>query len=320
MSADLVVTKLGSGKYSDVFVVEVQRATRGKVAMKVMFYRDSTLRRAARAALCGDWHSAIVAKRRDAVTVSREFSKMTQDWVRAVSPHFVIVYVCEDVDGLADRFTHVLRHRLPTLTQLQRRHTNVSFMEMFDANMTVALSRGAMSEGVVCQVMFQVLFTLAALQRLLPGFRHNDLSTNNVLVRRVRPWSARYSYQGDVYALVDVPMFAALSDYDFIHVPGHAALSNERILGGRYPGMGPTTNPSYDTHVFLKSVSRAAPPGRYPALERFLASLELKPSARQDGVVLPRLFPSALLAHPYFEGLQEQHAAAGHSAAVFFSV
>jgi hypothetical protein len=320
MSADLVVKKLGSGKYSDVFAVEVQHAARGKVAMKVMFYRDSTLRRAAQAALRGDVHEAVVAKRRDAVSVSREFSRLTRDWVPAVSPHFVIVYVCEDVDGLADRFGHVLLHRLRTLTPLQRMHTNVSFMEMFDTNMTEALSGGAVSEGAVRQLLFQVVFTLAALQRLLPGFRHNDLSTNNVLVRRVRPWSARYSYRGTVYTLADAHMFAALSDYDFIHVPGHATLCNERILGGRYPGMGPEPNPSYDTHVFLKSVSRAVPSGRYPALERFLASLELRSSARQDGVVMHRLFPAALLAHAYFEGLRAPHQAAGEGHAAFFSV
>ena len=306
---DLVVTKLGSGKYSDVFAVEVRHAARGKVAMKVMFYRDSTLRRAARAVLRGDVQAAVYAKRRDAISVSREFSKLTQAWAQTVSPHFVLVYVCEDVDGLADRFEHVLHHRLGTLTKLQRMHTNVSFMELFDANMTTALSQGTIGDGTARQLLFQVLFTLAALQRLLPGFRHNDLSTNNVLVRRVRPWSAKYSYRGASYVLVDVPMFAAMSDYDFIHVPGHSTLSNERILGGRYPGMSSRTNPSYDTHVFLKSVSRAVPPGRYPSLERFLASLDLGNSARQDGVVMPRLFPAALLTHSYFEGLREQHPA-----------
>jgi hypothetical protein len=322
MPVDLVVRKLGSGKYSDVFAVEIQHATRGKVAMKVMFYRDSTLCRAARAALQGDVQAAVRIKRHDAVSVSREFSRLSQDWLHAVSPHFVIVYVCEDVDGVADRFGHVLGHRLKTLTPLQRKHTNVSFMEMFDANMTTALARGLASEAAVRQLLFQVLYTLAALQRILPGFRHNDLSTNNVLVRHTRPWTARYSYRGTVFVLAGVPMFAAMADYDFIHVPGHSLLCNERITGGRYPGIGPSVNPSYDAHVFLKSVSRAIAPsaGRYPHLERFLKSLELMPVARPtDDDVMPRLVPATLLAHTYFEGLRERHASP-QAAEAFFSV
>ena len=138
-----------------------------------------------------------------------------------------------------------------------------------------------------------------------------------MLIKRVRPWNARYSFRGTSYGLVNVPVFSALSDYDFIHVPGHAGLCNERILGGRYPKMSADPNPSYDTHVFLKSVARAAPPGRYPLLERFLASLELRASARQDGV-MPWLFPATLLAHAYFDDLRHLPPAVG--AGVCFSV
>ncbi len=294
---EVVVRRLGSGKYSDVFLA---RCGQRRVAFKISYYRDSTLQAVRRRALRGDTHGALAAKKADAVAVSWEFSKFTQRLLDAVSPHFVVVFSSEDVDGLARRLRGLLRARLAALTAAQSLHTNVCFMEKFDSSLTAYLRAGT-TDAVACGVVFQVVYTLAALQRLLPGFRHNDLSTNNVLVRAVPPWTGAYAINRRTY-FVTVPVFVALADYDFLHVPGHATLSNERILGGRYPDMSAAPNPSYDVHLFLASVERCLRGQHVPRTHEFLRSLGLHASDRIHTVV-PKLFPGVLVMHPYFDSL-----------------
>lgn len=299
----VLVRHLGSGKYSDVF--SVRHGTR-RLAMKISYYRDGTLSDVARRAMKGDLDGAAAAKQRDAVCVSSAFSRFTTGIRGSVSPHFVAVHVSRDCDGLAERLRPLLTARLKTLTEAQQRHNNVSFMERFDVNLTRWLLEASFSDEQLGGVLFQIVYTLAALQKLLPGFRHNDLSTNNVLLRHVAPWTATYSYEGVRFTVAQTPVFVALADYDFTHVPGHKSLSNERILGGKYPHMSASSNPSYDAHLFLKSVQRCLAkrgPGTAPRTEKFLASLGMHAADRLDAPV-HRLAPAAVLAHSYFERLK----------------
>jgi hypothetical protein len=138
-------------------------------------------------------------------------------------------------------------------------------------------------------------------------FRHNDLSTNNVLVKRLRRRaSAKYTLSGvGTWYVPDMPAFAALSDYDFVHVPGHAALTNERVVGGKYRVDG-KPNVSYDTHFFLKSVYKCVYPraARYPDAMKFLRAIGLQHEDRQD-VEIPALDPARLLRNSYFDELRK---------------
>jgi hypothetical protein len=300
--SELLIRHLGSGKYSDVFSV---RSGSRRLAMKISYYRDGTLSDVARRALRGDLDGAAAARQRDAVCVSWAFSAFTAGISRSVSPHFVAVHVSRDCDGLAERLRPLLAARLRTLTEAQRRHNNVSFMERFDANVTRYLLLGDLSDAVLCGLIFQIVYTLAALQKLLPGFRHNDLSTNNVLLRYVPQRTVAYQFESHHFA-VCLPVWVAMSDYDFTHVPGHRTLSNERILGGKYPQMSASDNPSYDTHLFLKSVHRCLAKrgdSHAPRTRAFLASLALRDQDRL-AEPMPRLVPAALLRHAYFDVLR----------------
>lgn len=310
---EVSVRHLGSGKYGDVFSVRDQ-AGGHRVAMKVSYYRDCTLSDVARCARRGDMEAALAAKRADAVSVSSQFCRVTARLVGGVSPHFVVVYTDTDCDGLAERLRHLLAARLAALTPVQRRHTNVCFMERFDGSLTDWLTRAPrLDDRVVRGIVFQVLYTLACLQRVLPGFRHNDLSTNNVLVRVAarQAVEATYVFRGAAFHVRGLPVLVALTDYDFVHVPGHALLSNERITGGRYPRMGPGPNASYDAHLFLKSVQRclrrrgpaAGAGGGTPQTEQFLESLRLSAEDRETAE-LAHCVPAALLRRPYFEALR----------------
>ena len=305
-----LLTHVGSGKYSDVFRVKHGRRRGGDVMMKVSYYRDTTLCNFLARAKAGDLPGAKRIKRMDSIEVSNAFARLTGKMVEAVSPHFVIVYCDTDCTNFAPRLKALLPERIKGLSVLQRKYNNLCFMEPYDSNLTQWLSRGRYTETSVRAVIFQVLYTLAALQKLLPGFRHNDLSTNNVLVKRLRAaggMSATYTMPGgQMYRVSKLPILAALSDYDFLHVPGNSALSNERVVNGKYRVDG-RRNTSYDTHFFLRSVQkcivrRFAGTRAFAATKAFFKRLGLAEPDRQD-VEIPGLDPASIIRDPYFDAL-----------------
>lgn len=307
------VRHLGSGRYGDVFSVRHDACC---AAMKISYYRDATLRAVAQCVRRGDLRGALAAKTRDAVSVSANFAKFTSRLLSRISPHFVVFYADFDCDGLAEKLRRLVEGRLATLTPAQRRHTNVCFMERCDAAFTHFLTQHpGVTEAAVRHTVFQVLYTLACLQSLLPGFRHNDLSTNNVLVRYVPGGvTATYVIGGLAYRVSGVPVLVALADYDFVHVPNHASLTNERITGGLYPTMTGAPHPGYDAHFFLSSVARClrrrAQP--FPAFFGFAAAVLTAP----DRLAAPHdcCTPRRLLHHAYFRPLVAPAASAATAA------
>ena len=301
------VEHVGSGKYSDVFRVSEPKPRGRSVMMKVMYYRDGTLKQFADYARRGQLKRALDVKHQDAVSLGGEFARVSKQLIdKGVSPHFVLVYCDADVKNFADKLKPVLGDRMAELTRAQRKYANVCFMEEFDADMTKYLRASRYTESTLRGLIFQVLYTLAALQKVLPGFRHNDLSTNNVLVKKLRKRaSAKYSLNGQTWYVPDMPAFAALSDYDFVHVPGHAALTNERVVSGKYRVDG-KRNVSYDTHFFLKSVYKSIykRKHKFPETTKWLLSIGLRTEDRQDRE-LPPLQPARLLAGPYFDALKQ---------------
>ena len=307
------LTHVGSGKYSDVFKLA---AGAPPVMMKVSFYRDSTLCEFIKRAAAGDMAGARRVKKRDSIAVGNQFAKLTMRLLESVSPHFVVVYCDEDCKAFAPRLGALLRERLDSLSPLQRRINNLCFMEPFDSNLSQFLLRGRYGEAHLRAVLFQVLYTLAALQKLLPGFRHNDLSTNNVLVKRLHErggMSARYRVGEAWFAVQNLPVLVALSDYDFLHVPGSATLSNERVTNGMYKVDG-ARNASYDVHFFLKAVlkclvSRGRLGSRaFAATRAFLRGLGLREEDRQNAEI-PGLDPRTVLRSAYFAPLAAAAAA-----------
>ena len=316
------LTHLGSGKYSDVFRVHARKPTR--LVMKVSYYRDATLCDVVKKLKAGDANGALESKRRDAIQVSHAFSRVTSALLDSVSPHFVVVYCQKDCMDFAPKLGPLLKQRLTQLTAFQRKFNNVCFMELFRTNLTAYLVTKKYTETTLKGIVFQVVYTLAALQRALPGFRHNDLSTNNILVRTLAkppalaytvttnsppsgalPPTAPPGVESSTTYYVSVPVFVALSDYDFVHVPKHPELSNERVLGGRYRVDG-RPNDSYDTHFFLKSVLKCIQrrTAEFPETVRFLYRARLKTEDRQNSTVMARLRPETLLKDPYFDSLK----------------
>lgn len=305
-----IVKHVGSGKYSDVF--KVQRSKGGPaVMMKVSYYRQDTLCNFLKKAKRGDFEGAKRVKAQDAIQVSSKFARVTMRLMERVSPHFVVVYCDRDCKYFAPRLGPLLKTRLKDLTTLQKRYNNVCFMEAFHDNLTRYLVESQYTEATLRAVVFQVIYTLAALQKLLPGFRHNDLSTNNVLIKRLRSRPLlSYTFGGQTF-YVAVPVLVALSDYDFTHVPRHPQLANERVLSRKYKVDG-RRNDSYDTHFFLKNVHKCIQrkADQFPATVDFLTRLRMKEEDRQNNTVLPRLAPAKLLQDAYFQPLTKKPAGA----------
>lgn len=300
------ISFVGSGKYSDVFRVMPQSGR--TVIMKVSYYRDDTICDVMRRVKEGNMHAALGAKRRDSIQVGSEFARLTTGLMEHASPHFVYVYCEVDCRSLAPKLGPLLKQRLKELTPMQQRYNSVCFMEVFHSNLTRFLQHSTLvDDDTVRGLIFQVLYTLAVLQGRLAGFRHNDLSTNNVLIKRLtrRPL-LQYTASGTTF-YVSSTVFPALSDYDFVHVPGSKGLVNERVQSGKYKVDG-RRNDSYDSHLFLKSVLKCIHRRRekLPATAAFLARLKMKEEDRQNDSVMPRLRPARLLRDDYFAPLQRR--------------
>jgi hypothetical protein len=305
--AQPIITHIGSGKYSDVFKIEMGKHC---TVMKLSYYRDDVMRKLSRALRLGDYEEAERVKNSDAIAISSNFSKYTNAFVEAnVCPHFMAVYGDVDCSYMTDKLKALLKTRLATASAVQMKYNNVSFLEQFDCNLTKYMTnaRSRYTDETVRALIFQLLYTLAVCQRLFPGFRHNDLSTNNVLVKRLRtPISATYKLNDrDVFYVTQVPILVALADYDFLHVPDHLGLVNERVTSGRYK-VDETANPAYDTHFLLKSVLKCirSRSSAFPSTMAFLSSLPMDSTNDRISGYIPGLDPRSLLTHPYFTPLR----------------
>lgn len=301
-----VITFVGAGRYSDVFKVTDGNKT---VIMKLSYYRDATWCDFVEKMRSGDKAGAHKAKNQDSIMVSAAFGNATNDIIaKNMSPHFVYVYCHADCRNMAPRLKALIRDRVKTSSRVQLKFNNACFMEVFTTDMTKWLRTArALTDSSIRMGIFGVVYTLAVLQRVYPGFRHNDLSTNNVLVKKLRKnLKAKYTIDGVSY-YVDVPVLVAISDYDFTHVPNNPKLTNERVVNGKYR-VTATFNPTYDTHFLLKSVMKSLF-GRlrhFPETAAFLNSLALQKEDRLDTYIVPGLEPDVLVRHSYFAPLRKE--------------
>ena len=309
--------QLGSGTYSDCF--KVKDGTGRALAAKLSYYRDSTMRAVAEHAGHGDTRAAQSARERDAVSVASGIARVAHTMrEHRVSPHIVVVYTESDVSDLPPRLAPLLvPGRLGRLSARQTAVSHVCLMELCSCTLAAFVARSELATDRVMRcLIFQVLYTLACLQRLLPGFRHNDLSTNNVLLKKQdAPVTTKYVVGARTFHTENMTVAVVLADFDFTHVPGHAVLSNERVTGGRY-GITDDANEGYDVHFFLKTLGKGmATRTSAPRTRAFLASVGLEGKSRPANKA-PHLDPARVLHNAYFEPLLHSPNAA--ATATFF--
>lgn len=116
---------------------------------------------------------------------------------------------------------------------------------------------GCNEEWLECmrQVLFHVFFTLAQLQQHYPGFRHNDLKDNNVLIcllsaKEQQP--VHYKLDGVEYLLDPIVVDTKIIDFATSH-SAHADIRNPQVLHGSYEPYGITDLhcPLYDVHFLM---------------------------------------------------------------------
>ena len=300
---DISMKQIGTGKYSDIFAVH-----RGgdSFAMKISYYTEDTIDKFMKKKRYGDLEGAKREKEQDSILVSEKFSKVTTVLLnKKFTPHFIRVFEEQDVKNFAAKIPG-LEKRLRNLTTYQRMYNHVAFMDLFDTDLTRMLTRKALDENEIKIVIFQILYTIAATQHALPGFRHNDLSTNNVLIRNNRKKTTfRYDVDGMAF-YTPTKYCVAVTDYDFVHIPSIKILNNRRVLSGNYK-VSSDNNVSYDVHLFIKSVYKCFTKAyeKTPGTEthKFLESLETFVDDRHPHEILS-LTPRKLLKHEYFDSLK----------------
>lgn len=108
---------------------------------------------------------------------------------------------------------------------------------------------------IVKGIILQVMFTLVILQHTFPGFRHNDLKVDNILLD-LSPRTQKLTLRYKKYYWVlptDVPL-VKIADFDYSYIPG--VHSNSKVGTKHAKTFGCTEDPSkvYDTHLFLNSL------------------------------------------------------------------
>lgn len=300
-SEDISLKQIGTGKYSDIFAVH-----RGddSFAMKISYYTEDTIEKFIKKKRYGDLEGAKREKDQDSILVSEKFSKVTAVLLdKKITPHFVRVFEEQDVKNFAAKIPG-LEKRLNNLTTYQRMYNHVAFMDLFDTDLTRLLTHKVLDDNEIKIVIFQILYTIAAAQHTLPNFRHNDLSTNNVLVRNNRKkMTFRYDVDGMVF-YTPTKYAVAVTDYDFVHVPSIKILNNRRVMSGNYK-VSEENNISYDVHLFIKSVYKCFTKAYSTDTEthKFLNDLETFTDDRHPHEI-PSLDPRKILKHKYFDSLK----------------
>lgn len=82
--------------------------------------------------------------------------------------------------------------------------------------------------------LFQILFTLLQLQSMYPGFRHNDLKADNVLLENAPKCNLIYQIESSktkkVFRLRNCKVFTKIIDFELASTPKNTLIKSESIL------------------------------------------------------------------------------------------
>ena len=160
------------------------------------------------------------------------------------------------------------------LRQLATVHLHTMVMEKGECTLHEWLRRETVTEDMVIAVVFLILFTIVVSQRRLPGWRHNDLHTKNVLLLPPGklPSLALFTVdRHDFYVSFD--MLPVIADFGLSTFDGGRRMPYRKGSGG----VSDETNFFYDACTFLTSVAETPNMvSRFPKLHAFI--LQIVPS------------------------------------------
>lgn len=107
-------------------------------------------------------------------------------------------------------------------------------------------------------IFYQLLSVLAIIQAKYPGFRHNDLKANNILINLFDMSKKKYKYiiNGQSYIVPNIGFHIKLWDYDFACIPGIVNNSKVEADWTKKINITPQQNRYYDIHYFFNTLTR----------------------------------------------------------------
>ena len=107
-------------------------------------------------------------------------------------------------------------------------------------------------------IFYQFLSVLAIIQAKYPGFRHNDLKGNNLLVNLIDMSKRKYKYtiNGQTYIVPNIGFQIKLWDFDFACIPELVNNSKVESEWTKKINITPQQNRYYDVHYFFNTLTR----------------------------------------------------------------
>jgi hypothetical protein len=109
-------------------------------------------------------------------------------------------------------------------------------------------------------ILFQLLSVLAIIQNKYPGFRHNDMKANNILVHKIHTSKDnskfKYKINGQIYIVPNIGIQIKLWDFDFACIPGIVDNSKVEAEWTDRINIKPEQNRYYDIHYFFSTFTK----------------------------------------------------------------
>ena len=116
-------------------------------------------------------------------------------------------------------------------------------------------------------ILFQILSALSVIQTKYPGFRHNDLKANNILLQNIASRNKnnkfKYKINNRTYIIPNIGMQIKIWDFDFACIAD--IVENKKVNADwtNKININSNRNRYYDIHYFLNTLSRK---GFFPEL------------------------------------------------------
>ena len=109
-------------------------------------------------------------------------------------------------------------------------------------------------------ILFQILSVLAVIQAKYPGFRHNDLKANNLLIHSIESRNKnnkfKYKINGQTYIIPNIGIQIKLWDFDFACISGVVENTKVNAEWTDKINVNPKKNRYYDIHYFFNTLTR----------------------------------------------------------------
>lgn len=114
-------------------------------------------------------------------------------------------------------------------------------------------------------IFFQIISVIAVIQSKFPGFRHNDLKANNVLIHKISQRGTIFSYTvcKKKYYVPNIGYQVKLWDFDFAAIPGIVENAKVNATWTNEINVKPEQNRYYDIHYFFNTLIKK---GFFPEL------------------------------------------------------